>query len=425
LRIGIQTWGSEGDIRPFIALGHGLVTRGHDVELIYTEIAERRYEAAAAALGIRARAVATPVIKTQSELYRLGLLAINARSPLIQAKIVIDHFFKPAENAIFDAAVELVDRSDLLIGHFFVHQLRAAAERAGKPEVSVTFAHTMVPSRHIHPVGLPRLGEWGDAIGWRLARVAMNWMWLAEINRFRRRVGVPPARDTMLDVWVSHLLNLVAVSPALCPTPPDWPASNRVSGFLALPPDPNETLAPAIEQFLAAGPPPVFMGFGSLMPTDSSHLTDTVVLLRDAARRAGCRAIIQAEVTPADYSADDVLIVSRAPHALLFPRCAAVVNHGGAGTTHTVARAGVPSVPVPHLSDQYAWADQLHHLGLAPAGLPRRALTSAKLARRIKAAVGNPDMRQRARELHMKMQDDDGVKTGARLVEESASWPRN
>lgn len=424
MRIGIQAWGSEGDIRPLVALGHGLVQRGHDVELIYTDIGERRYEAAAAALGVTARAVATPVVEDQAELHRVGLRAIQSRGPLIQGKVIVDHFFKPAEARMFEAAVDLVDRSDLVVGHFFLHHLRAAAERAGKPEVSVTFAHTMVPSRHIHPTGLPRLGQWGDAVGWRLARFALNRMWLSDINRFRCRVGVPPARDMMLDVWASHLLNLIAVSPAWCATPADWPSWNRVSGFLALPPHEHETLAPAVERFLTAGPPPVFMGFGSLMPTDTDHLSATVALLRDAARRAGCRAIIQAAVEPSSQDGDEVIIVRRTPHAALFPRCAAVVHHAGAGTTHATLRAGVPSVPVPHLSDQFSWADDLHHIGVAPVGLPRRSLTSPKLARRITEALARPQMRQRAREVRERMQGDDGVKTGAMLIEEAAGLPR-
>ena len=84
MRVGIQTWGSEGDIRPLIAIGHGLVQRGHDVELVYTDIGDRNYDAVAAALGMTARAVATPVIADANELYAIGLGAINARDPLRQ-----------------------------------------------------------------------------------------------------------------------------------------------------------------------------------------------------------------------------------------------------------------------------------------------------------------------------------------------------
>ena len=88
MRIGIQTWGSEGDIRPLVAIGHGLVQRGHEVELVYTDIADRRYEEVAASLGMTARAVATPVIADETELYEIGTAGHQRRSnPLAQGKI--------------------------------------------------------------------------------------------------------------------------------------------------------------------------------------------------------------------------------------------------------------------------------------------------------------------------------------------------
>lgn len=418
MRIGIQAWGSEGDIRPLIALGHGLVERGHDVELVYTDIADRRYEAVAAALGVRARAVATPVVSDISEMHRIGLKVIEARDPLTQGQIIFDEFLKPVEQPLYDAATDLCARCDLVVGHLVLHHMRAAAELAGKPEVSVTFAHSMLPSRHLPPHGMPALGEVGNIIEWRLARLAINLVLLPKVNRLRRRVGLQPVKDLLLDGWASHLLNLIAVSPALCPAPPDWPAWNRVSGFLALPPTEHEPLSPDVSAFLASGPPPVFMGFGSLMPLQSSHLTETVALLKEAARVAECRAIIQADVPP--HRDERVLIVSRTPHAQVFPLCAAVVHHCGAGTTHTTLNAGVPSVPVPHVSDQYGWADELRRVGVAPAALKRRHLTAAALAGRIRETLQNPRMRERAQVIQTQMKNDDGPRTGARLIEEAA-----
>ena len=415
MRIGIQTWGSEGDIRPLIALGAGLVERGHDVEVVYTDIAERRYEAVGAALGMRVSAVATPVVADINETYRIGLEIIAARDPLTQARIIFDEFLKPVERQLYEAATGLCARSDFLVGHFILHHLRAAAELAGKPEVSVTFAHTMLPSRHIHPHGTPRLGELGNIVEWRLARLAINLVMRPDINRFRARVGLRPVKDLLIDGWASPLLNLIAVTPALCAGPPDWPAWNKVCGFLALPPTGHEAVSPELATFIADGRPPVFMGFGSLMPWQSSHLTETVALLKDAARMADCRAIIQAEGPP-DRD-DRMMIVSRTPHAQVFPQCAAVVHHCGAGTTHTALNAGVPSIPVPHVSDQFQWADELRRVGVAPAAIPRRRLTAARLAARIRETLKNPGFRENAQRMQARMKDDDGPRTAARLVE--------
>jgi len=418
MKIGIQTWGSEGDIRPLVALGHGLVQRGHTVELVYTDIADRNYDAVATALGMTARAVATPVIADDHELYEIGLTAINQSNPLWQGKVVYDRLLRPVEETIFQAAVDLCQRSDLIVTHLLLNQSRAAAELAGIPAVSVTFAHSLVPSRHIHPDGLPRLGETGNAIGWAIARFALNRVMRGPVNAFRRRVGVPPVNDLLLDGWASHLLNLITVSPAICPEPPDWPKWNRVCGFLTPPSTPYEQISADLAAFLDAGDPPVFMGFGSLMPVSSSYLTESVAVIKEAARLAGCRAIIQAEVPP--ERTDRLVVVGRSPHGQVFPRCAAVVHHCGAGTTHTTLRAGVPSVCVPHVSDQFGWAEQLQQLGVAPAAVSRRSLTAAKLAQRIKETLATPAMRTRAAAIAGRMQEDDGPRRAAELIEEAA-----
>jgi len=402
-----------------VALGHGLVQRGHQVELLYTEIARRSYDAVAASLGMTATAVATPVIADENELYEIGLRAINARNPLVDGKIVVDRLLRPVEDAIFEAAVGLCRRSDLIVSHLMLDQVRAAAELAGKPAVSVTFAHTMVPSRHFRPHGLPRLGQTANAMAWAVGRFMLNRVMRGPVNDFRRRVGVPPVQDLLLDGFASHLLNLIAVSPAICVEPPDWPRWNRVCGFLALPATAHEQIAPELEAFLAAGEPPIFMGFGSLMPVSSSYLTNTVAIMTEAARLAGCRAIIQAAV-PAQRS-DRCVIVGRTPHAEVFPRCAAVVHHCGAGTTHTALKAGVPSIGVPHVADQFGWAGELQRLGVATAPVSRRGLTAARLARRIKAVLADPGMRTRAMAVAARMKDDDGPATAALMIEEAAS----
>jgi UDP:flavonoid glycosyltransferase YjiC (YdhE family) len=101
----------------------------------------------------------------------------------------------------------------------------------------------------------------------------------------------------------------------------------------------------------------------------------------------------------------------------VFPRCAAVVHHAGAGTTHTTLKSGVPSIPVPHVSDQFAWSDELHRLGVAPAPLKRTKLTANALAARIRQTVGNALMKQNAVAMQQRMASDDGPETAATLIE--------
>jgi UDP:flavonoid glycosyltransferase YjiC (YdhE family) len=157
------------------------------------------------------------------------------------------------------------------------------------------------------------------------------------------------------------------------------------------------------------------MGFGSLMPTSGRHLTDTLAVFEAAARLSGQRVIIQADVdrppTPR------MLFVKRTPHRLVFPRCAAIVHHAGAGTTHTTLRAGAPSVPVPHVSDQYGWSDELHRLGIASQPLRRPRLTAEALASRIATVAGNEAMKSAAARLQARMAGDNGPLTAAVMVE--------
>jgi len=415
MRVGIQTWGSEGDIRPFVALGAALRSRGHEVELVYTEIGDRRYEEVAASLGFTARGVASPIVSPERAI-EIGLKVLNTRNELSQGLIISRELLEPVIEPMFDAAVDLCQRSDLFIHHFILHPSRAAADLAQVPAITVQFAHMLTPSRYVHPSGTPNFGEIGNVLEWKLARFALNRTLLRDVNRFRAKVGLPPFADLLLDGWPSHLLNLFASSPAFLDRPADWPAWHQLCGFLELPPHEHEQVSPALEAFLASGPPPVFMGFGSLMPIAGSvHSADTIATFEEAARLAGCRAIIQSDIDRA--STERVFHVKRTPHRLVFPRCAAVVHHAGAGTTHTTLRAGVPSVPVPHVSDQFAWSEELRRLGVAPSPLRRTKLTAKALASRIREVLSTPRMKDNAMSICSRMQSDNGPETAADLIE--------
>lgn len=419
MRIGIQTWGSEGDIRPFVALGHALAERGHRVELLYTEIGERRYEAVARSLGFTARGVASPIVSADRAI-EIGLQVLNTRDQLQQGLIISREMLEPVIGPMFDAAVDLCRRSDLLIHHFILHASRAAADLAQVPTVTVQFAPMLMPSRYIHPSGTPRLGEIGNVLLWKLARFALNRTLLRDVNRLRRRVGLEPFRDLLLDAWPSHRLNLFASSPALLDRPPDWPEWHQLCGFLELPVHEGEDLSPHVDAFLRAGPPPIFMGFGSLMPiAGNTHLTQTLATFEEAARLAGQRAIIQSDEDRA--STDRVLYVRRTPHQLVFPSCAAVVHHAGAGTTHAALKAGVPSIPVPHVSDQFAWSEELQRLGTAPAPLRRTKLTANALAGRIREVLANPRIKANAESIRARMQSDNGPETACNMIQDRLS----
>lgn len=198
------------------------------------------------------------------------------------------------------------------------------------------------------------------------------------------------------------------------PRPSDWPSDCHVTGYWCLPDD-AWTPPQALADFLAAGSPPVCIGFGSMLGEDAERLTALVV---EGARRAGLRAVLLTGwggLTAVE--ADDVVSVTEAPHCWLLPRTAAVVHHGGAGTTAAAVRAGVPSVVVPFAVDQPFWAARLHALGVAPAGLPVRHLTSDALAAALRRVTSDAALRSRARRLGELVSAEDGVGAAVTALE--------
>ena len=139
----------------------------------------------------------------------------------------------------------------------------------------------------------------------------------------------------------------------------------------------------------------------------------------DAARIAGWRAIIQSgwEMITDIPEDPDVYRISPAPHRYLFPHCAAVVHHGGAGTTQSAMLYGCPSVVVEHFGDQIFWGRELRRLGIAPRLLHRRSVTPEKLARAIRTVLDSPDMKNKAEKIGKDMKNEDGVERAVELLE--------
>ncbi|MYN40882.1 hypothetical protein GTP55_16060 [Duganella sp. FT109W] len=412
MKIGLQTWGSHGDIRPFVALAEGLQQAGHDVTLLITCVDSGAYAGMASPSGVKLRVIASPVIPL-SEAARIGEAAIGMRNPLKQMTMLMEAAFLPAEEAMLAAALELAAESDLLVGHYFMYPLQIAAEQAGKPYVSVLLSHVAIPSAHSHPIGLP----FGQSFLWWLSRWALQKTAGRYPNRLRARLNMPLTKDFVNQVWLSDLLTLVAVSPQLCERQPDWPSSIQLCGFLDMPNMQIEgRLTDAVEAFLAAGEAPVYMTFGSWTPRDIPNQTDHLKLFTDAATQAGCRAIIQTDDAAAcGFQSDErVLYVSASPHHLIFPRCAAVVHHGGAGTTQSVTRAGKPSVVVAHISEQEHWGKELRRVGIAGKPLHRRSVTAKRLASRLRAV--SPAMQVKAPLVARAMAQEDGVAAAVRLI---------
>ncbi|MEN8258267.1 MAG: glycosyltransferase, partial [Thermodesulfobacteriota bacterium] len=382
MKIGIQTWGSDGDILPHLALAAGLGAAGHDVTTVYTSVDNKEYSELCNRMDFTGIKVYDRFDFDDALQEKLKKTILKEKFPLKHLQIIFDDFYKPSVDAMWQASLELCENNELVVGHWGLHTLQSAAQKTGTPHVTVILNHSTFPSRHITPLGVPNLGKWLNPFWWKVVGLLVDRFLLPYYNPLRQKVGMPPYRSVLHHAWKSEVLNLFAVSPELCRKPPDWPENYKVCGFFNLPVDlVSWTMPDSLKEFLAAGVPPVYMTFGSMTSLSDEFEEIALQNFTAAVELAGCRALIQSRVAPQGVCRDnpDIYIVNRLPHQHLFPHCAAVVHHGGAGHTQSTLVAGCPSVVVAHIADQIFWGRELYRLGVAPRPLYRQDFTVGKL----------------------------------------------
>jgi len=403
-------------MRPFLALAGGLSARGHDVTLALTSVDTKDYTPYAKSLGFEIIHAHETYVKWGADrLSRVKEDIIRAKQ-LEQVPRLYDDLLEPAVDELYEVSKRLCEENDVVLGHFVGHPLQLAASKRDRPYATVVMNPDVFPSRLRAPSTVPDLGRWLNPLWWRLAGAMTNRMLLKYINRLRSREGAPPARDVFGEAWQSKPLTLITASPSLFERPADWGDHLQVCGFLAPPEETTDWVMPEdLRKFLDAGDPPVYMTFGSV-----PHTRASAELLIEAARAAGCRAIIQArwDGIPDSGSDPNIHRLEAAPHHRIFPHCSLVVHHGGAGTSHSASRAGCPSLVVEHLGDQIFWGTQLKRMGLTSRVLHERSVTPKTLAAEIRTILATPAMKERARRIGEAMKNEDGVARAVELIEE-------
>jgi UDP:flavonoid glycosyltransferase YjiC (YdhE family) len=404
MKLVVATYGTEGDARPFAALCRGLMDAGHEARLL----ADAATLGSAAALGVPTAALAGDIRGMLSPDHTIaGVVAsgggFNATARAL-AKIANEN-----AQAWMHTIVEHGEGCDAIlvaglaafVGLSAAEYLGAKAIGSGMIPITPTAAF---PSPFLPPRWVPRM----------LNRAshgfvnAMLWKaFLDKTNAARAAFKLPPRKA----VWKDHPM-IYGVSPSLLSTPADWPANVRLCGqWLA--PGTGWTPPPALANFLAAGEAPVYIGFGSMTGFDNARLLDALI-----AAMHGRRALfypgwsgIDPKVLPANF-----FVVGDTPHDWLLPRTAAVIHHGGSGTSHSAARAGVPSIVTPFAGDQFFWAERLREAGVAPAAVDGRRPDAGAFASALDFATSET-MRMRARELGETMRAENGVANAVAALE--------
>jgi len=304
-----------------------------------------------------------------------------------------------ASGDAFELIAEAGD--DLGLGH-------TIAEGLSLPYIDVPL-QPLAPTREFGPpmLGVRSLGAVGNRIAGHGVSLAVEQVFAGALPAVRERLGLP--RASAAAAWRARERQgrpvLHGFSPLVVPRPDDWRPGLSVAGYW-WPYDGAGQLPSLLQDFLDAGPAPVYVGLGSATVPHPERLSAAIVR---ALRRAGLRGVIQRGWAGLEASGDDMLTVDEVPHSALFPRMAAVVHHAGAGTTAAGLRAGVPAVPVPIQFDEGFWSARLVTLGVAPRALPLRRLTPDTLASALMRATGDPAFARRAAKLGARIREEDGV----------------
>ncbi|MBN1581304.1 MAG: glycosyltransferase family 1 protein [Anaerolineae bacterium] len=300
------------------------------------------------------------------------------------------------------------------------------AEALGVPIVNVE-PTPLLPTKAFPAPSWPIQSDLGGLHNYisGMAMLRVVWLWYRPfVNAFRKRLGLPTCTFARFYRALRSTPMLGLYAPSIIPQPADWPECTHVTGYLFLDTQTDWRPSPELEAFLKAGDPPVYIGFGSMAGRNPEQLARLII---EALTKSGQRGLLltgwgglHTELVP-----DNVFVVEAAPHSWLFPRMAAVVHHGGAGTTAEALRAGVPTVIVPFVLDQYFWGARVKALGIGPDPIPQKNLTSDRLAHAISAAVTDPGMKRRANTCGATVRAQDGIGNAVKIVRCYLGEPRS
>jgi UDP:flavonoid glycosyltransferase YjiC (YdhE family) len=256
------------------------------------------------------------------------------------------------------------------------------------PVLGIIYTTCLLPSSQHPPVNIPWHGlpNWMNDLFWRANRLLGDSLALKTLNTVRASFGLPPADQVRRHMFEDHPL-VIAADEVLFPPDPLWEGRYPYANFIFF--DDPAQLDPELDAWLADGEPPVFVGFGSMSGEGTDRVEGMIV---DAVSATGRRCIVGAGWAGLGTGSlpSSWRVVRDTPHALLFPRTAVVVHHGGSGTTAQALRAGVPQVLLPLILDQFHHAHRLHIAGIAPRAVPMEKITTAELADAIQVAVRLP-----------------------------------
>jgi len=414
VRVLLTSIGSFGDLNPYIGLGLALQRRGHRPVLAVS----RFYRDAVEAAGLECRPVRPDGDPSDPAIVR------KIMNPLWGAEFLFRDALMPRLEEAYEDLLSASQDADVIVSHPLTLTAPLVAETLRRPWAASVlapisfFSRTDPPQVLALPIGSalhrrwPALTRLTIAVGREVSRP-----WGKPLHAFRRRLGLPPTGHPMFDAQISPHLNLGLFSRVLATPQLDWPARTVVTGAVSYDAV-HGGMSESLAAFLDAGPPPVVFTLGSAavsMPRAPQFYEASAA----AAQALGLRAVMlvgrSTHNRPATTSSS-IFVAEWAPHSGLFPRAAAVVHQGGAGTMHTALAAGHPTIVVPFAHDQPDNALRLERLGISRTVYPQR-YTAARVRKALEALLGDPGTRERARCTAEAVNAERGGETAAEAIE--------
>lgn len=419
MQITILAYGSRGDVQPYVALGVGLHRAGHDVRLAAPE--------AFCGFVTRYGLDFAPLAGDPTSMVR-GLVDQAGENPIRAIRVMAAYTFPLARQVIADIlaacqGTDLVIHSFLLLGSG-----HAIARMLGVPDVATLTIPALVPTGD-YPVPMwPKL-PLGRAYNRFTHLVSRRIFWWANRAGYAwvRRIysELPRHLEWPFEGRRSRPVpTLCAFSPTVVTRPLDWGKHVHLTGYWFLESGDSWQPPPDLLSFLGEGPPPVYIGFGSVVTEQANHLPEVVLsALKETGQRgilaSGWGGLSPKTLPPWAFTLD------AAPHDWLFPRCAALIHHGGAGTTAAGLLAGKPTVIVPFGSDQPFWGDRIYQIGAGPQPIPRRRLTAKTLASAIEFLTTDRGVAERAQSVGESIAQERGVDRAIEIIQNHTSSTRS
>lgn len=420
-KIVLSTFGSFGDVHPYVALALELKRRGHRPVIATSEVYREKTDA----VGLELHAVrpSLPGFDEPDEVSRMVNEFMDAKKGTERIfNLLMEHL-----HDAYDDTLAAADGADLFVTHPLPFVGPIVAEKTGVPWVSsvlapMSFFSAYDPSTPPQFPNVQRLLNLSLIVAWpytRLVRLISNRM-LAPVARLRAEVGLPPGRYPLFEGQHSPTLVLALFSRVLGGPQPDWPPNTRVTGFPFYDrrdrAGEHEGAAPELIDFLDAGEPPVVFTLGSsAFWAAADFYTQSI----EAARTLGRRALLligDERNRPAAPLPEGVAAFEYAPFGEVLPRAAAVVHQGGVGTTGQAMRAGRPALVVPFSHDQFDNANRVARAGCGRS-LARPKYNAARAARELRELLENKSYATNAAEAARVIESEDGTKTACDLIE--------